>query len=571
MDKHDIAKILDEIALLLEIQGDNPFKIRAYERAARSIENLDADIHEVIKKGSLRDIPGIGEKIAEKIETLVKTGKLPYYIDLKASIPKGVLEFLKIPGLGAKKAKILYDKLGLKSIEELKKAAQKNLIADLPGFGEKSQKKILDSLDKLLSYNKRHLWWDAESIAEPILEGLKKLKEVDRVEVAGSFRRKLETVGDLDFLVATKKPKAVMDFFTTQKWVSEVLNKGEAKSSIRLKNGMQADLRVIPDKSYPFAELYFTGSKEHNIKLRERALSMGYHLNEYSLDPLKIKPKAEKDVYQALKLSYIPPELREDMGEIEAAAVGKLPKLIEEKDILGAFHCHTTYSDGHNTLEEMVKRADELNWAYIGIADHSKSSFQANGMQLDRLEEQLAAIKKLNLSGKYKAHIFAGLECDIMTNGKLDFADSVLKELDYVIVSIHRSFTLSQKDQTKRLIKAIENPYTTMVAHPTGRLLLKREPYAIDIDKVIDACIANNKIMELNGNPMRLDLDWRYWHKASQKGLKCAINPDAHSVHDLEYVRAGVNIARKGWLEKKHVVNSLPLDQIKKLLNQKGL
>ena len=411
-------------------------------------------------------------------------------------------------------------------------------------------------------------------LAKPILNGLSQLKEVRKVEIAGSIRRKLETIGDLDILVSSISPKLVMDWFTTQPWVESVLAKGATKSSIRLKKGIQADLRVIPEEQYGFALLYFTGSKEHNIKIRHLANELGYTLSEYSLDPLEErqkpafptsskKPVTEAEIYKVLGMSYIPPELREDKGEITAAKKGILPKLVEDKDIRGVFHCHTTESDGHNTLEEMISAAQGYGWEYFGIADHSKSSFQANGLQAERLFEQIEKIREINQIGKYSIHVFAGLECDIMADGQLDFSDDVLKKLDYVVASVHRSFNLDEDTMTARLIKAIENPYTTILGHVTGRLLLRREPYAINFPKVIDACIANNTMMELNANPMRLDMAWRYWHKAAEKGLICCINPDAHHTSDLDFYRAGVNVARKGWLEKKHIFNTRTLKQVK--------
>ncbi len=577
MDKHEVARILDEIGVLLSLKNENSFRIRAYHNAARAVENLDEDLELLVREERLEDVPGIGAHSAEKIATLVATGKLPYYENLKKSIPSGLLELLKVPGLGAKKVQILYQKLKIKTTQDLIDACKKGRVAKLAGFGDKTQEKILSGLTQIKRYGKRMLWWDAMQAAKFILKGLSKLKAVEKVELAGSLRRKLETIGDLDFLVATSSPKAVIDWFVTQHWVSSVISKGASKASIRLsKSGQQVDLRVIPKEQFPFALMYFTGSKEHNIHMRQRTLAKGFSLSEYGFEPtgkkmaLKLPQKlsSEEEIFNFLGLDYIPPELREDMGEIDAAEKGKLPTLVEEKDIRGVFHCHTTDSDGHNTLEEMVRGAQELGWEYIGIADHSKSSYQANGMDEKRLLAQAERIQKLNRSKKFSTHIFAGVECDILTNGSLDFPNSILKELDYVIVAIHRSFQLDEKKMTARLIKAIENPYTTMVAHPTGRLLLRREPYTINIPKIIDAAIANGKIIELNAQPMRLDMDWRQWHKAKEKGLKCSINPDAHSVYDLQYFRAGINCARKGWLEKRDVINTLTLAKMTALLKK---
>ena len=577
MDKHEVARILDEMGILLEMKGENRFKIRAYHVAARTIEGLDVDLRQLVKRRELEELPGIGESIAKKITALVETGRLPEYEKLKKSVPSALLEMLEIPGLGAKKIITLHKKLQIDSKRDLLKACHEGKIAKLAGFGKKSQQNILEGISKRESYSRRMLWWNAAAIGEPILEQLLGLKGVKKAELAGSLRRKLETVGDLDFVVATTHPAPIMRWFTEQGGVERVLSKGPTKSSVRLKEGMQADIRIVPPDQFAFALLYFTGSKEHNIEMRLRAHKKGWLLNEYGLKPLAGKkpiPKnlhSEAAIFKAFGLSYIAPELRENQGEIEAAEKGKLPKLIEESDIRGAFHCHTTESDGHHTLEEMAKAAEQKGWEYLGISDHSKSSFQAHGMDEKRLFAQMAKIKKLNASKRFKVHLFAGLECDILNSGQLDFPDTVLKELDFVIVSIHRSFNLDEKTMTKRLIRAIENPYTTMVGHLTGRLLLKRDPYKVNITKVIDACIANHKIMELNAHPMRLDMDWRLWRKARDKGLKCSINPDAHRMSDLDYVLAGVNTARKGWLEKEDVINTLSLARVRRLLSLKKI
>lgn len=571
MDKHEVANLLEEIGILLELQAENPFKIRAYHNAARAIENLDEDLDKVVGEGRLKELPGIGEKIAEKIATFVLTGRLPYYEELKQALPENMLDLLKIFGLGGKKIKALHEALGIKNIEDLEKSCRAGEVAKLPHFGEKSQNNILTSITRLKSQdNGRTLWWDAMAIAQPILDKLSNLQGVEKAEIAGSIRRKLETIGDVDFIVASSAPAPIMNWFTKQPDVEKILAKGLTKSTVLLKNGIQADLRIVPKEQFAFALLYFTGSKDHNIKIRHRANELGYSLNEYGLEPIDNSHKpivfkrqiTEADIYKTLRFSYIPPELREDMGELEASEKKVLPVLIEEKDIHGVFHCHTTDSDGHNTLEEMVAAAQAIGWEYFGIADHSKSSFQANGLKEDRLFEQVKRIHMLNQSGRFSIHVFAGTECDILTNGQLDFSNQVLKELDYVVVSVHRSFQLDEKTMTARLIKAIENPYTTMVGHVTGRLLLRRNPYAVHLTKVIDACIANHKIIELNAHPMRLDMDWRYWHKASEKGLKCSINPDAHHIEDLQYYRAGVNIARKGWLRKESILNTFPLKKV---------
>ncbi len=566
VDKHEAARILDEIAVLLELKGENPFRIRAYTRAARTLESIDEDLETLIAEERLDTLPGIGEGIAEKVTILVKKGRLPYYEKLKKSIPPGLLEILKIPGLGGKKVKVLYEKLKIKNIADLEKACRTGKIAKLKGFASKTQINILNSIAKVQTFGRRFHWFRAMKIAQPVLKELSSLKETKKVELAGSARRHLETVGDLDFVVASSSPAKITKWFTKQPWVEKVLGVGTTKASVRLKEGIQADLRVVSEKEYPFALLYSTGNKDHNVRLRQKANKLKLSLSEYGFEPpLKKTPRTEEEIYAALGYNYIPPELREDTGELEFAAKKKIPALVQEKDIRGAFHCHTTDSDGHNNLQEMVAAAEDLGWEYIGISDHSQSSFQANGMDEDRLFQQVSRIRKLK---KPKVHVFAGLECDIHNNGKLDFPDSVLKELDFVIVSIHRSFNLDEKTMTARLIKAIENPYTTMVGHVTGRLLLKRDPYAINLPKIIDACARNKKIIELNVHPMRLDMDWRYWRRAAEKGVLCCINPDAHSTEDLEYVSAGVGVARKGWLTKKDVFNTLPLAKVKEYLKR---
>lgn len=579
MDKEQVAKVFERIATILELKGDNPFKIRAYLNAARTLLNLDEDFELVLKDERLTELKGIGKDLAAKIITLANTGTLPFYEELSRSIPQGLYELMLVPGLGGKKIKALYESLKIDSIESLKEACVKKKVGSLRGFGPKTEQNILNGIAHLEAYSARHLWWDAMKVAEPILSGLQGLKGVKLAEIAGSVRRNLETVGDLDFVVAASNPQPIMDWFTSHPSAAQVIAHGLAKSSVRLKGGIQAELRIVPEKQYAFALCYSTGSKNHNIKLRQRANAIGLSLSEWGLtseDPKKAGPFkgkekkiAEADIYKVLGLEYVPPELREDLGEIEAAEKGKLPVLVEMKDIRGTFHVHTAASDGRNTLEEMIQAADELGWDYVGITDHSKSSFQANGLSEERLLEQVKHIQKVNSSGKYKVHVFSGVECDILPNGALDFSDDILKKLDVVIVSVHSALRQDEKAMTKRLIRAIEHPLSRIVGHVTGRLLLQREPYAVNLQKVIDACIANGKIMELNAHPMRLDMDWRYWHKASERGLLCSINPDAHDIQGLKFVQAGVNVARKGWLEKKHILNTYPRNKVEKILKWK--
>ena len=567
MDKEEIIRVLEEIASLLELQNENPFKVRAYRNAARALLSME-DFKQAVEEGRLTDYTGIGDHIAEKITELYRTGRLAYYTKLTKSTPKPLLTLLQVQGLGPKKVQILYKKLHIKSIPALKKAAKEGKLAKIKGFGGKTEQNILRSLENNQTWQQRYLWWDAIEMAETVLQRLKKIKGVKEAEIAGSLRRKLETIGDLDFVVASNTPQTVMKAFVKDSSVKRVLSQGETKASVILKEGIQADLRIVPPEQFGFALLYFTGSKEHTIKLRERSLKRGWSLSEYGFEGKKA-PKgdlSETKIFASLGLDFIPPELRENQGEISAAERHKLPRLIELSDLKGAFHVHTTESDGRNTLKEMAATATALGWDYLGISDHSKAAFQANGLTEERLLKQVQEIRAFNASKKEKLHLFAGVECDILINGALDLSNSTLKQLDFVIASVHNSLQQDEKTMTRRTIRAIENPYTTMLGHVTGRLLLAREGSKVNLTKVIDACIANKKIMELNSQPQRLDMDWRFWHAAADRGLLCCINPDAHSKEQLRFVEAGIQIARKGWLQKDQVVNTLPLKKISELL-----
>ena len=572
MDKNDIIGVLDLIGTMLEIKGENPFKVRAYFSGSRTLQTLEEDLGTVIEEGRLGDIPGIGKALTEKIETLFTTGELEFLDKLKASVPDGLLELLEVPGLGGKKINALHQKLGIDSIESLTQACNDGRVAELKGFGTKTQDKILSGIENREAYAARHLWWDARRVADRILPGLQGLPEVDRVEAAGSLRRGMETVGDLDFLVASSKPEPIMEWFTQMEGIVEVTAHGDTKSSVRFEGGMQADLRVVPPEQFYFALHHFTGSKDHNVRMRQKALSMGLSLSEWGLRPEEekdssrsqgtVEAHSEEDIFKTLGLAYIPPSLREGMGEVEAAEKNELPELLELEDLRGCFHNHTTASDGRNTLEEIAAEADKRGWQYLGVADHSKSSFQANGLDEARLEKQVEAIRALNESGSFTSHIFAGSEVDILSGGTLDFPDSVLETLDYVVASVHNGLTQDEETMTSRIIKALEHPHVTMLGHVSGRLLLKREASKMNIQKIIDAAIANHKIIELNANPMRLDMDWRHWKKAAEKGLLCAINPDAHALPHYDFQLTGVNIARKGWLTRKHVFNTRSLGEV---------
>ncbi len=567
MEKNDIASVLDEIATFMELTGENPFKIRAYSAGARILENMTEDLGELIDGGKLADIPGLGEALVDKITTLRRDGVLPFHQKLKASIPAGLLEVMQIPGLGPKKVRALWTLLAVEDLAKLKEVCESGAVAELKGFGAKTQDKILEGIKNRIAYGKRHRWYEAAAIAEPILAGLRALPQVSLAESAGSLRRARETVGDLDFLVASSEPKPIMDWFVAYPGVKEVTAHGETKSSVRFENGLQADLRVVPAEQFYFALHHFTGSKEHNVAMRHRALGRGLSMSEWgfkSVDDKTIAPgaKNEEEVFQALGLPWIPPELREGNGEIDAAEAGQLPKLVQLSDLRGVFHNHTTESDGDHTLDQMAAAAEAHGWDYLGISDHSKSSFQASGLDEARLAKQLEDIAKLNASKKYRVRVLSGSEVDILKDGTLDFSDDVLARLDFVVASVHNLFTLDREAQTARIIKAIENEHVDMVGHLTGRLLNRREPYDVDIAKVIDAAAANDTIIELNANPWRLDLDWRWWRRAAEKGVLCSINPDAHDIDQLAFAAHGVRIARKGWLTPEQVLNTRSLPEV---------
>ena len=577
MDKKDIADVLDLIGTMLEIKGENPFKVRAYFSGSRTLLGLEEDLGTVISEGRLGEIKGIGKALTEKIETLHATRELEFFDNLKASVPDGLLELLEIPGLGGKKIKVLHEELGVDSIESLTDACNAGKVAELKGFGQKTQDKILTGIENREAYSARHLWWKARSVADQILPGLRALPQVERAEAAGSLRRGMETVGDLDFLVASSDPMPVMEWFTAMEGVTEVTAKGDTKSSVRFEDGMQADLRVVPAEQFYFALHHFTGSKDHNVRMRQKALSLGLSLSEWGLRPEQdkdssrkagpIEADSEEAIFQALGLQFIPPALREGQGEVEAAEADALPKLVGLEDLRGCFHNHTTASDGRNTLEEMVAEAESRGYAYLGIADHSKSSFQANGLDEERLARQVEAIHRLNASGQFKTHLFTGSEVDILSGGRLDFDDAVLETLDYVVASVHAGLTQDEATMTERIVQALEHPLVTMLGHVSGRLLLRREASRMNIHKIIDAAIANGKIIELNANPMRLDMDWRHWRRAAERGLLCAINPDAHTTDHFDFQLAGVHAARKGWLTAEHILNTRSLDSVREFLH----
>ena len=581
MDKDQVVDVLTDIATLLELKGENPFKTRAYTNAARALEGESEALEKLVAQNRLGEVPGIGEALQKKIAELVTTGKLAYYDELKASIPQGLREILTVPGLGPKKVKALHDQLGIDSIEKLEQACQEGKVAELRGFGEKTQTNICEGIIRRRSYASRHLMADGLFIAEPMLESLRAHPDVIRCSIAGSLRRFKEIIGDIDFLASSKHPDCVIDFFTSLPGIESISAKGETKASVILKGGIQCDLRVVSDAEFPFALAYFTGSKEHNITMRQRAIQRGLRLNEYGLfrskeetrDPaLLVECKTEDEIFEKLGLGYIPPELREDQGEFAAAEKGQLPRLIEWTELKGSLHNHSNWSDGRNRLEEISEFMQELGCAYWAITDHSKGSFQANGLQEARVREQIQEIRKLNerLAGEgSEFRLLTGTEVDILAGGRLDFPDDLLAELDVVVASVHQRLKETEAETTRRIIAAAENPYVHILGHLTGRLLLEREPYKVDQRAIIDACAATGTWIELNSSPYRFDMDWRLWPYAKGKGVKCVINVDCHRNEEAGLLRLGAGMARKGWLEKSNVVNTLPLPELMVALKQK--
>lgn len=567
-----MAGVLEKIALLLELKGENPFKVRAYRQGAEVVLAMEEDVVELAKNDELKGIKGIGEALRDKLGEMAKTGKLEFYQKLKEEFPPTIFDLFEVQGLGPKKIKTLYDELGVVSLEKLKAACLEGRVASLAGFGEKTQAKILDGITANETFADRVLLGKIGIVVEGILEMLRMHPEISRVAVAGSYRRAKETVGDLDFLVATKEGALVCEDFTTLPEVESVIACGDTKASVRLKNGMHCDLRAVKNSEFPFALQYFTGSKEHNVALRSLALKKGWSLNEYGLNPVSDdieRPvvEDEKDIYRLLGLQYIEPELRENRGEIEAAAENQLPHLVELMNLRGTFHNHTTASDGRDSLEGMVEEAMDLGLQYLGISDHSKSSFWANGLNEEQLLAQISEIRTLekSLDG---FRIFAGNEVDILKDGSLDFSDDILAQLDFCVASVHNLMSMDEQTMTDRICRAMENEHVTMLGHVTGRLLLKREAYAVDHARIIDCAAATRTVIELNCSPMRLDMDWRWWKRARDKGVLCSINPDAHSRAALHYIGQGVSIARKGWLRREDVLNTRSLKDIEAFLSK---
>jgi DNA polymerase (family X) len=570
MTAQDMADTFRRIAQLLELKGENPFKTRAYSTGADIVESFPGDVVALAKANDLKGHKGLGDALQDKLHEMATTGKLEFYERLKAEFPDGILDLFNLSGLGPKKIALLYKELNVGNIADLKRALADGSASKLSGFAAKTVEKLAESIAFHEAHASEFRAGDVAITVEQVLATLREHPDVSRVEICGSYRRGKEVVHDLDFLCASKQPQAVIDAFVALPLFVQTLAHGGTKASVRTKDGLQCDLRVVANAEFAFALNYFTGSKEHNVAIRQRCLTRGWSLNEYGItgDHAPANLHEERDIYTALGLAYIEPELRENHGEIEAAEANRLPDLIQLSNLRGTFHNHTTASDGNATLAEMAAAAQDLGLAYLGIADHSKSSFQANGLSPERLLAQIAEIRALNETfDGFK--IFAGSEVDILKDGTLDYPDDLLAQLDYVVASVHNVMNLPEAEMTARIIRAIENPHVTMLGHATGRLLCQRPSYAVNIPAIIDACAATGTIIELNASPWRLDMDWRWWKLAKERGVKCSINPDAHSTRGLQDLFFGIRSARKGWLTRDDVINTMPLAEIELWLAQR--
>ena len=572
MENKSIADILTEIADILDIQGENPFRVRSYRNAARTIADMSQSVPALVKAGEkLDEIPGIGKSLEEKIEEIVSTGRCRFLEELRAKVPAGLTELLKLEGLGPKKVKLLYDELGVDSVDRLEKAAQAGRLRDLAGMGVKTEEKVLKSVEQYRAGMGRFKLSVGFTYAQSLLDYLKDVPGLKRLDPAGSFRRRRETIGDLDILAICGKGCKVMDRFSKYGDVAEVLSRGETKSSVRLKCGLQVDVRVLEEGSYGAALHYFTGSKAHNVAVRERAKELGLKVSEYGVfrakDEKRLSGADEEDVFKAVGLPFIPPELREDRGEIQAAEKGELPKLIELADLRGDLQMHTKATDGKNSIAEMAHKAKEMGYAYIAITDHSKAVRVAGGLDEKGLAKHLQEIEKVGrqISGM---RILKGVEVDILADGSLDLKDDIFKECDVVLASVHSRFNMEEGEMTRRIIKAIQNPHVSILAHPTGRLILEREAYKVNLKEVFRAAIDRGVVLEINAYPDRLDLRDVDARMAKEMGAKLVISTDAHSTVQLELMKFGVFTARRGWVEAKDVINTLPLPGLLKILRK---
>jgi DNA polymerase (family 10) len=565
--KADVARALAEVAAMLEITGDNPFRIRAFENGANAIEDLSEDLQALVESGELLEVRGIGKSIFADVKSMLETGTFDEYEKLRKKVPAGVLEMLRVSGMGPKKVKAVYDKLGITSIDELEQAGRDGKLAVLPGFGEKTQTNILLAVSRYRKYSQRFLFSVAHDEASAILDAVRRVPGVHQSLIGGSLRRCRETIGDIDILATADDAQPVMDVFTSLPNVATIIGKGPTKSSVVMKSGIHVDLRVVRREEFPAASHYFTGNKEHNTEVRARAKKLGYKLNEYGLFKGENAEAIEDEaaLFAKLGMDFIPPELRENAGEIEAAEERALPQLIEVGDIRGTFHCHTTYSDGRSTLREMAETAKALGLEYLGIADHSQTAVYAGGLDKPKIEKQRQEIASLNQELSPFV-LFAGIESDILTDGRLDYDDETLAGFDHVVASVHGQFTGSEAQMTKRIVAAVSNPFTTILGHPTGRVLLSRDGYPVNLIAVFEACAAHKVLIEINAHPYRLDLDWRHVRTAKEMGVQFVINPDAHHTSEIGYYRYGVGVARKGWLTKGDVFNTHTAAAVRKAL-----
>lgn len=558
-----IAQALEEIGVLLELSGENPFKTRAYFNAARIVQSNEAELGEFVAQAVAGEIKGIGQALSEKIQTLYETGALPYLDELRSRFPSGLFDVMRVPGLGAKKVKILYEELGIASLGELEYACQENRLVDLKGFGKKTQDNILLGIARLAKYIGRFRFPTGLRAAEALIPALKKSGAVQRIEVAGSLRRRMETVKDVDLLATSDNAPALMETFVHHPAVAQITGHGETKSSVVLTSGIAVDLRVVEDAQFATALAHFTGSREHNTQLRALAKKRGFKLNEYGLfdgeTPLPIADEAE--LYRRLGLHFIPPETREADGEIEFAADHEFPRLIERGDLRGILHCHTTFSDGGNTVRQMAEAVRDMGLDYLGISDHSQTAAYAGGLRPDDIKRQHEEIDRIN-EALAPFRVFKGIESDILPDGSLDYDEKTLAQFDFIIASVHSHFKMDEATMTARIVRAIENPFTTILGHPTGRLLLSRDAYPLNMAAVLEAAAAHGVAVELNANPHRLDLDWRHHRKAKELGIPIPICPDAHSIEGLADIEYGLGIARKGRLTAADVLTAWSTEDI---------
>lgn len=575
ISNHEIARFLFEIGTYLDMENV-PFKPRAYEKAAQAIEGLGKDARDIYKDGGVKalgEIPGVGFAIAEHIEEYLKTGRIARYAELKKKIPVELGDLMAIEGLGPKSIKKLYVSLGIKNLKDIEKAVRVGAIAKLPGFGKKSEENIAKGIAFVKRSQGRFLIGDAIPIVHGIEERLRKLKDVEKLVVAGSLRRRKETIGDVDMLVVSRRPKPIMDFFVAMPEVTRVYAHGRTKSAIQLSSGLDVDIRVVPKESCGAALNYFTGSKDHNVALRKIAIKKGFKLNEYGLfrrdskgASKMIAGATEKELYEALDMAYIEPELREMRGEIAAAQKNVLPKLVEYDDCMGDLQVQTNWTDGANSIEEMAREAIRRGLSYIAITDHTKRLAMTNGLDGERIKKQWVEIDRVNKKFKGKIVILKGTECDILKDGTLDLPDEILARLDVVGISVHSHFNLNKKDQTERIIHAMKNPHADILFHPTGRLIQKREAYEVDIRAIINTSKETGTVLEVNAHPERLDLNDEHIRMCVEAGVKMAIDSDAHAAGHIGYLEYGIAQARRGWAKKSDIINTRPLSRMRKLL-----